>query len=249
MSRDTVHRCLGTSHPSDTRTERPPPTGLGVLLSLDVLCPEAFGFAVGELWITGRDVGGGCEPAGMLPILRSDVPIGTATELSVWWAEVLSEDISLGPRLSILWLDPSGHRLGRTLSVTGVPPRPNRSVIRAVLNLHDAVTEGSANADGHVAVALSRPGEALITGDDDEWAEALRTALGDRVENTWSLHLAAGGWITPVVDPPATRFHPRRIAWRAPGELLDRTWLSDHNSGHDDSVPRRGEGPLQPGHR
>jgi hypothetical protein len=185
----------------------------------------------------------------MPPILRSDVPIGTATELSVWWAEVLSEDNNLGRTLSILWLDPSGHRLGRTLCLTGIPPRPDQSAIRALLNVHDAVTEGAANAEGHVAVALSRPGEASITADDDEWAEALQTALGDRLEGTWSLHLAAGGWITPVVDPPATRFHPRRIAWRAPSKLLDRQWLSDHNSGHDHSVPRRGEGPLQPGHR
>ena len=45
----------------------------------------------------------------------------------------------------------------------------------------------------------------------------------------WSFHVAAGDWITTVVDPPAAKFHPRRVAWRSPAELLDRNWLLDQN--------------------
>jgi prevent-host-death family protein len=43
------------------------------------------------------------------------------------------------------------------------------------------------------------------------WAEALQAAVGDDRLGTWSFHLAAGSWITTVVDPPAAKFHLRRV--------------------------------------
>jgi hypothetical protein len=61
------------------------------------------------------------------------------------------------------------------------------------------------------------------------WAEALQATLGEDGMGTWSFHVAVGGWITTVVDPPEARFPPRRIARRPPAELLDRGWLADQN--------------------
>jgi hypothetical protein len=40
------------------------------------------------------------------------------------------------------------------------------------------------------------------------WAEPLQTAFGDVFEGIWSLHVAAGGWITPVVTRLPTTFRP-----------------------------------------
>ena len=52
-------------------------------------------------------------------------------------------------------------------------------------------------------MALCRPGRPEITEDDDEWAEALRSALDDgQIDGSWSLHLAAGGHVESLVAAP-----------------------------------------------
>jgi hypothetical protein len=184
----------------------------------------------------------------MTPILRSTVPIASAAELSLWWAEVLSEERLPDTALAMLWLDPFGHRLGRCLRITGVE-KPDLRAARAVLHVHHAVTADGLDDEGHLAFALSRPGGADITEADEEWADVLDALLVDRDGGTWSLHLAAGGWITPVVHPPTARFDPRRVSLRPPGEMLDRRWLIDQNPSHDDTAARHGQGPVQPGDR
>lgn len=166
----------------------------------------------------------------MSPLRRSPVPIASAAELSLWWAEALSEHTSSGRTLSLLWLDSSGHRLGRVLTLTGVPPQPERVVVGLVVQLRQTiVTEGPLYAQAHTAIALSRPGLSAVGPDDAAWAGALQAAVGDDSLGTWSFHIAAGEWITTVVDPPAARFHPQRVARRSPADLLDRSWLNDQN--------------------
>lgn len=166
----------------------------------------------------------------MSPLRRSPVPIVSAAELSLWWAEALSEHTASGRTLSLLWLDSSGHRLGRVLTFTDAPPQPEPAVLALIRQLrHTMVTEGPLYVQAHTAVALSRPGTSSIEPDDEAWAGALQTTIGEDGLGTWSFHVAAGEWITTVVDPPAARFHPRRVAWRPPAELLDRDWLIDQN--------------------
>jgi hypothetical protein len=94
---------------------------------------------------------------------------------------------------------------------------------------HTIVTEGPLYVQAHTAIALSRPGTSSIGPDDAAWAGALQKTVGEDGLGTWSFHVAAGDWITPVVDPPAARFHPRRVARRSPAKLLDRNWLIDQN--------------------
>ena len=81
-----------------------------------------------RLWTTSWGVGERHEPVGMSPLRRSPVPIVSAAELSLWWAEVLSEPVVDGRTLSLFWLDSSGHRLGQVLTLTGAPQRPGRAV-------------------------------------------------------------------------------------------------------------------------
>ena len=166
----------------------------------------------------------------MSPLRRSPVPIGSAAELSLWWAEALSDHPGSGRTLSIFWLDSSGHRLGRVLTLTNAPQRPERAVVGLVRQLRQTIiTEGPLYVQAHTAIALSRPGAASVGRDEMAWAEALQKAVGDDGLGTWSFHLAAGEWITTVVDPPAARFHLRKVARRSPAELLDRNWLVDQN--------------------
>ncbi len=70
-------------------------------------------------WTTSRGVCGRREPVGMSPLRRSPVPIASAAELSLWWAEVLSERDAAERTLSFLWPDSSGHRLERVLTLAG----------------------------------------------------------------------------------------------------------------------------------
>ncbi|WP_254920604.1 hypothetical protein [Blastococcus mobilis] len=69
--------------------------------------------------------------------------------------------------------------------------------------VHDSILEEQLGGDGHLAMALCRPGQAEISKDDDEWAEALRSALDDgQIDGSWSLHLAAAGQVVPLVTAP-----------------------------------------------
>ena len=54
-------------------------------------------------------------------------------------------------------------------------------------------------------MALCRPGHIVVTADDEEWAEGLHAVLDEAIESSWSLHLAAGGRVVPVVEPSAWR--------------------------------------------
>lgn len=85
--------------------------------------------------------------------------------------------------------------------------RPEDETLRGLLARHDAVTEQTDCADGHLALALCRPGPAQVTGDDDAWADALREDLDPGVDGSWSLHLTAGGTVLPLAEPT-------RWAWR-----------------------------------
>jgi hypothetical protein len=71
-----------------------------------------------------------------------------------------------------------------------------------LLALHDAVAAEHLSGEGHLALALCRPGRPEITPDDDAWADALRLTLDEWIDDTWSLHLAAGGGVVPLVGPP-----------------------------------------------
>jgi hypothetical protein len=180
---------------------------------------------------------------------RSSTPITSAAELGVWWAEVLSESDVEARRLSMMWLDDQGRMLARVLSLDGVPPLPHPTVVQAVLQIHGVFAERPDAAGCHLAFALSRPGDAAIVHEDRAWAGALGTAMQEHRAEAWSFHVAAGGWLTPVIEPPTARFDPRRVSIHSLQELLNRTWLRDQNNGHGNAIPGIGQGSFQPGDR
>jgi hypothetical protein len=70
--------------------------------------------------------------------------------------------------------------------------------------MHDAVLEEHLDGDGHLAMALCRPGGPGVRGDDELWIEALRSTLDDgQIDGSWSLHLGAGGEVTALVEAPS----------------------------------------------
>lgn len=153
-----------------------------------------------------------------------ETPILSTSELTLWWTALLATHRH-EPSMSMLWLDRAGRMLGRVLCVTGVQQAPSRIAMAGLMNAHCAVVDRVGAAPGHLALALSRPGASDISEDDEKWAEALHLDLDDLTDESWSLHLATGGWVVPLVEPLAWRLRPRGIR----GQLLDAA-LAVHRS-------------------
>ena len=130
----------------------------------------------------------------------TDVPIRSAEELTDRWKALLDPPTFDARALWLMWLD-DGRQLPLVIPVDGIPPVPDRGMFQGLLHLHEAVAAEHLTGEGHLAMALCRPGRAALDDDDHEWADALHDLLDDgRIDGTWSLHLAAGGQVVPLVD-------------------------------------------------
>jgi hypothetical protein len=134
--------------------------------------------------------------------LLAEAPIRSADELTARWATLLAPPVFGARSLWLIWLDADGRMLPVVLPVDDVPQVPDRVLTSGLLALHDAVAAEHLSGEGHLALALCRPGRPEINSDDDAWADALRLTLDERIDDTWSLHLAAGGGVVPLVGPP-----------------------------------------------
>src|SRR4051812_28248010 len=129
----------------------------------------------------------------------AEVPIRTAEELTSRWATLLEP-----PEFNAhsLWL--AGQR-GRDAADGPAgrrhPSRPSGRHAGGLRRLHIAIAQDRLSLGGHLAMALCRPGRPDASKHDDAWAEGLRVALdGVPLAGSWSLHLAASGTVTPLVD-------------------------------------------------
>ena len=128
-------------------------------------------------------------------------PVRSAADLTRRWHTLLAPPLFGARSLWLAWFGPDGRMLPVVLPVDDLPRLPDHETLRGVLALHDAVTEQTDTADGHLALALCRPGPSQVTADDHAWADALREDLDPGVDGSWSLHVAAGGTVLPLVEP------------------------------------------------
>ena len=134
----------------------------------------------------------------------ANVPIRSADDLTRRWTALLSPPVFGMRSLWLSWVGTDGRMLPVVVPVDDLPVRPEPALVMGLRQVHDSILEEQLGGDGHLALALCRPGEPAITEDDDEWAEALRSALDDgQIDGSWSLHLAAGGSVVPLVPAPA----------------------------------------------
>jgi hypothetical protein len=133
---------------------------------------------------------------------QADVPIRSADDLTDRWTTLLSPPVFGTRSLWLCWLGTDGRMLPVVVPVDDLPLAPEPALVMGLRQVHDSILEEQLGGEGHLALALCRPGEPEITEDDDEWAEALRSALDDgQIDGTWSLHLAAGGVVVRVEAP------------------------------------------------
>ena len=144
-----------------------------------------------------------------------------------------------------MWLDRRGRMQGPVLRVTGMPEAPAMTALRPLLDFHDGIVAREPEASGHLALLLCRDGDCSPSQADDEWAETLEVELEDRIDESWSFHVAAGGRVTPMTEHASWRFRHEGMGVDLFRAALALTCVTDHNSGHDDAVSRRGEGTVQ----
>jgi len=130
------------------------------------------------------------------PSRPTDEPVRSADELTARWEAILEPPVFGARTLWLAWLDARGRMLPMLVPIEDIPLVPDVALLDGLRRVHEGI------AEAHLALVLSRPGRPEITGDDDEWAEGLRETLDDRIDGSWSLHLAAGGSVVPLVEAP-----------------------------------------------
>ena len=130
----------------------------------------------------------------------ADVPIRSAAELTSRWLTVLDPPIFGARSLWLMWLGADGRALPIVVPVDDVPPLPDEALTAGLLHIHAGVVADHLGGEGHLALALCRPGRPHAGQDDERWAARLRNAF-EELHGTWSLHLAAGGRVSELVTP------------------------------------------------
>jgi hypothetical protein len=126
------------------------------------------------------------------------VPVRTPDQLTARWHALLGDPVFGARALWLTWLD-DGLMVPMVIPVDDVPAVPDRFMLANLVAMAEQVAEAHGLLAGHVAMALCRPGHPTVTRDDDAWAAGLREAFVAS-DLTWSLHLAAGGAILPMVE-------------------------------------------------
>jgi hypothetical protein len=128
-------------------------------------------------------------------------PVRSAVELTARWSDLLEPPVFGTRELWLAWVGDDGLMLPLVTPIEDIPLRPERDLMPGLRGLHDTVA-GLHPTPVHLAMALCRPGPPTVIADDASWAEALRAEVGDHLDGPWSLHLAAGGSVLPIVNPP-----------------------------------------------
>ena len=131
----------------------------------------------------------------------ADVPVRSAEDLTRRWTLLLDPPVFSARSLWLTFFD-DGLMSPVVIPVDDVPAVPDRPLLANVVAVCETIVGSHVASTPHVAMALCRPGRPVVTTDDEAWERALREAF-EPTGGTWSLHLAAGGDVLPMVDLPA----------------------------------------------
>jgi hypothetical protein len=128
------------------------------------------------------------------------IPVRSARELTERWEMLLSPPTFGFRSLWLAWFDADGRQTPLVVPIDDIPRRPDEQMLHGLVEVVDSVAREHLGSGAHVAMSLCRPGPGVADADDMTWADSLRTVLAGRLDGTWSLHLAAGGRVTPLVE-------------------------------------------------
>jgi len=153
----------------------------------------------------GRTVAVPGQPDAMTTPHLADVPVTTQRELRRRWAAVLEPPVFAARSMWIMWLRADGSTLPTLVPIDELPREPDARTTTGLVDLAGTVADEHTDGIGHVAFALCRSGQPTCSGNDQAWADGLQRAAGEAGLSSWSLHLAAGGAVLPLVAPPWPR--------------------------------------------
>ena len=149
---------------------------------------------------------------GMTTPPLADVPIRSADDLTARWRQLLDPPEFGRRSLWLTWFGPDGRMMPLVVPVDDIPLVPDLAIFGGLREMAHMVLLQQLDGEGHLAMALCRPGGPAIREDDDAWVNALHGTLDEgRFEGTWSLHLAAGGQVSELVAAPSrvwSSLHP-----------------------------------------
>ena len=131
----------------------------------------------------------------------ADVPVRSALALTRRWASLLQPLTFPARSLWLAWFDAEGKQSPVLVPVDALPVSPDPTMFEALRILNETVVSAQLGDGSHLAMALCRPGEAVVSDSDDEWVDALSEIFDGLVGQTWSLHLAADGRVEELVGP------------------------------------------------
>jgi hypothetical protein len=137
----------------------------------------------------------------MTPPAIAQVPVRAAADLTRRWELLLKPPTFTGRALWLAWFDAEGRQSPVLVPVDDLPVSPDPSMFAGLRVLNESVVSAQLGDGSHLAMALCRPGEAVVSDSDDEWVDALSEVFDGLVSQTWSLHLAAGGRVETLVEP------------------------------------------------
>ena len=135
------------------------------------------------------------------------VPVQSPAELTARWRRLLEPPVFGTRSLWCAWFDADGRQSPVVVPVDDLPVPPDPSIYDGLRGLNATVIDAHAGPGGHLAMALCRPGPATVVDGDDAWVAALSEVFDGLTAQTWSLHLAAGGTVLPLVEPDAWLGH------------------------------------------
>jgi len=131
----------------------------------------------------------------------AEIPVRSAAELTRRWEQLLEPPTFRLRSLWLTWFDADGRQSPVVIPIDDLPRSPDAGMFEGLRLLNESVVSAGLGDGGHLAMALCRPGKAVPLDSDDEWVDALAGIFDGLVDQTWSLHLAAGGVIKPLVEP------------------------------------------------
>ncbi len=134
------------------------------------------------------------------PATAASVPVRSAAALTDRWRTLLEPPVFRARALWLTWFDSEGRQSPVVVPVEDLPESPDPGSYAGFRGLNGAVAESMASGC-HLALALCRPGTATVRDSDDQWVAAFAEVFDELEGQTWSLHLAAGGEVLPLVEP------------------------------------------------